>query len=266
MVEMLEALETRVPETQPQSVRYGPPRCPPAPPGTAGAGGEDEPRRTRGSLAAALDDLWPRLQRMQRLFDTFEASAEGGGDAGSLRWAIDATREDLAASLQTLRRRVHAEHRRFFETDLQQFKRRLLRLSVVGVARVVLDIELRAGGMFLRAARTEATGAVRMPGLLFTYPLPARVSFFRLGFLPPGEFVRVILNDLIEVCRNEGHYVSRHVFEREVVQRCLALVYVSRLATPGAGRECPPSPPPSTPRSDDPEERRLRNWDRGSGR
>jgi hypothetical protein len=181
-----------------------------------------------------------------------------------IRAAVTGGRDLLVSRVGDIRKRLTDSSTQFFGTDLGRFKKEILRLSAAGVLRSVLDRETRSD-VFSRVSRTEVVGAHRMPELLYRYPLPPDINPFRLGLLPAGQFTRVLFQALIDLLQDEQNYQTAHRFDREVMQALLAIQHVVRLATPAPAEAVPEPRFRFRTRRDDPEERRLREWDRLNG-
>jgi hypothetical protein len=181
-----------------------------------------------------------------------------------MRAAVAGGRDLLVSRVRHIRDRLTDSTSQFYGTDLGRFKKEMLRLGVVGVLRSVLDRETSTD-VFSRVSRTEVVAAHRMPELLYRYPLPPDINRFRLGLMPAGQFTRALLQSLLDLLQNEQSYQTAHRFDREVMQAVLAIQHVVQLATPQPQEALPEPRVRFRFRRDDPEERRLREWDRLNG-
>ena len=258
--------EPHIPETAPAASRLVPPRYPPAPPGTAGAGDSDD-RRVGVSLLTALETLCRTIDAVRYALDEVERVPQEGTFGLTCRLISEATRPVLAMQVRLLRDRIQPGMRRFLDTDLSIVRRELARYSRRGMCRQSLDQGLNVD-VFQSVARTEAAGENRLPDPLYHFPLPSNPLFIRMGLIPCGKFLRLVLEHLITEVENPEHYRSLHAFDTHISQQFLALWFVVRLATPAeqlGGPEVRMYRFGFNRAEYDPEEERIRSWDRGEG-
>lgn len=255
--------EPFVPETAPAASRLVPPRYPPAPPGTAGAGDSDD-RRVGVSLLTALETLCRTIEAVRYALVEVERVPQEEPFGLTCRLVAETTRPVLAMQVRLLRERIQPSTQRFFDTDLNVVRRELVRYSKRGVSRQVLDEALRVD-VFQSVARTEAVGEGRLPEPSYQFPLPPTPLVVRIGLLPPGEFLRLVLEHLVAEVEKPEHYQSLHAFDVHVSQQFLALWFVVRLATTTETSSAQPLREGRfgfDPAQNDPEEERLRFWRR----
>ena len=256
--------EPFVPETAPAASRFVPPSYPPAPPGIAGAGDADD-RRVGVSLLSALETLCQTIDAVRHSLDEVERVPQEETFGLTCRLIVEAARPVLVMQTRLLRDRIEPGMRRFLDTDLSVVRRELARYASRGVNRRSLDEGLRVR-VFESVARTEATGESRLPDPLYRFPLPANPLFVRIGLIPSGEFLRLVLEHLTSELENPEHYQSLQAFDTQITQQFLALWFAVRLATPTdrSGLDTPRMPQFGfDPRERDPEEERLRAWGKG---
>jgi hypothetical protein len=255
--------EPFVPETAPAASRLVPPRYPPAPPGTAGAGDSDD-YRVGVSLLTALETLCRNIEVVRNALVELEQVPQEEAFGLTCRMIVEEARPTLAMHVRNLRDRIQPGTRRFFTTDLDAMRRELARSSARGLARATLD-EALGVDVFQSVARTAALEQGQLPSPQYQFPLPANPLFIRIALLPSGEFLRLVLEHLITEVEKPEHYQSLHAFDLYVSQQFLALWYVAWQATtpessggPGVrmGRFG------LDPSESDPEEERLRFWRR----
>lgn len=255
--------EPFVPETAPAASRLVPPSYPPAPPGTAGAG-DSEDRRVGVSLLTALETLCRTIDAVRHSLDEVERVPQEQTFGLTCRLIVEAARPVLAMQTRLLRARIEPSMRRFLDTDLSVVRRELARYASKGVNRQSLDTGLRSG-VFDSVARVDAAGADRLPDPLYHFPLPPNPLMVRIGLIPCGEFLRLILEHLTTELEKPEHYESLHAFDTHITQQFLALWFVVRLATPSAAADTDTPQMPQfgfNPTERDPEEERLRAWRR----
>ena len=225
-------LDPFVPETQPAASRLVPPTYPPAPPGTAGAGGTDDNRRTQNTLLDALGSIRGQLDAIRFALDTLERIGHDTPLAESCQTVLAATLQLLVLQLSGLRGRLNDEPRQFsaMDTDLQTLRRELLRMAKRGASRQALD-ESMGVDVFQSVARNEATGQERVPEPIYHFVLPSHSAAARLGLIPPARFLHLILEQLLGVLDTKDTAFSLHAFDTHFTQPFLALSLATRLAT-----------------------------------
>lgn len=257
--------EPYIPETAPAASRLVPPRYPPAPPGTAGAG-DSEDRRTGASLLAALETLCRNIEVVRGALVELEQVPQEEASGLSYRMIVDEARATLAMHVRTLRECIQPGMRRFFDTDLNVVRRELARYSSRGVSRQSLDEALQID-VFESVARTEALGEGKLPEPVYRFPLPPNPLFVRIGLIPSGEFLRLVLEHMLSEVEKPEQYQRLHAFDTHISQRFLALWYVVWVATApdsSQAHEVQMSRFGFDPRQSDPEEERIWRWQRFS--
>ncbi|MCC2668603.1 MAG: hypothetical protein K0Q72_1074 [Armatimonadetes bacterium] len=229
-----QCLDPVVPDTQPAASRMVPPRYPPAPPGTAGAGGSDDQRRAGASLLDALEVVRGPLDQIRFALDTLESVAHDTPLAEGCRDVIDWNRLSLEMELVQLRGRLEANGRQFFDTDLQTVRRELARMARKGISREALDVALGVD-VFQSVSRTEATGQERVPDPSYHFSLPPHSPAARLGLITPARFLTLVLDQLLAVLDTQSTSFTLHAFDTHFTQSFLALYQSTRLATRPAG-------------------------------
>jgi len=255
------AAEPRTPETAPAASRLVPPTYPPAPPGTAGAGDSEE-RRVGASLLTGLETLCRMIDAVRYSLDEVERVPQEPTFGLTCRLIVEAARPVLVMQTRLLRDRIEPGMRQFHDTDLVIVRRELARFASRGVNRKALDEGLRVK-VFESVARTEAMGEGRLPEALYRFPLPPNPLFVRMGLIPCGEFLRLVLEHLTAELEKPEHYESLQAFDVHISQQFLALWFVVRFATrtEQPGVESPRMPQFGfNPAESDPEEERLRAW------
>ena len=130
--------EPYVPETAPAASRLVPPRYPPAPPGTAGAGDSDD-RQVGVSLLTALETLCRHVEVVRDALVELEQVPQEEAFGLTCRMIVEEARPTLAMHIRKLRDRIQPGTRRFLDTDLNVVRRELARYASRGVSRQVLD-------------------------------------------------------------------------------------------------------------------------------
>jgi hypothetical protein len=211
-----------------------------------------------------LETLCRTIDAVRHALDEVERVPQEQTFGLTCRLIVEATRPVLVMQTRLLRDRIGPGTRRFFDTDLTVVRRELARYASKGVNRQSLDSGLHVG-VFENVARIDAAGDDRLPDPLYRFPLPANPLMVRIGLIPSGEFLRLVLEHLIAELENPEHYTSLHAFDTHISQQFLALWFVVRLATPSAFEsvETPQMPLFGfNPTESDPEEERLRIWRR----
>ncbi|HHX40138.1 MAG TPA: hypothetical protein GX715_09255 [Armatimonadetes bacterium] len=142
----------------------------------------------------------------------------------------DAQRK-LILRLEELRDRISDGQAHFLGTDLEEFKGHVVNLATKGVPRKTLDSMMKLD-IFETVASTEALlKGDFAPEFVYIYePLPEN-PLDDLLEMPPRPFIGRIFDDVLKSVLAEENYGDRHIFDRNVFQKFVALMFVNYATT-----------------------------------
>jgi len=184
-----------------------------------------------GIAYPCLEDGLNDFAIIRSTFETLDQFPDDEELRSELMEIIVDAQKKLRLRLEELRDRISTGQAHFLGTDLQEFRDHVLSIQSKGVPRKTLDSMMKLD-VFETVASTEAllNGAFA-PDFIYVYePLPVN-CLEATRDLPPREFITRLLDDVLESVLDEANYVDRHVFDRNVFQKFIALMFVNYATT-----------------------------------
>ena len=141
---------------------------------------------------------------------------------------IGEARDKLIARLTELRDRVANRTAHFLGTDLEEFRSYALDMIRRGYPRRNLDSMMKLD-VFAKVAEMEPVS--NGPEPLYAYRFNDTTSLDELLQRSARTFVAAMFDDILQSVSDERSYVSRHVFDRDVFQKFIAIMFINYATT-----------------------------------
>ena len=144
---------------------------------------------------------------------------------------IEDAQSKLVRRLSELRDRIGSGQAHFLGTDLAEFKQYLVNLVTKGVPRKTLDSMMKLD-VFESVATTEALlSGADAPDFIYLYEFLPENSLDVTSELRSRPFVSRIFEDVLDSVNQPGNYADKHVFDRNVFQKFIAVMFVNYATT-----------------------------------
>jgi hypothetical protein len=143
---------------------------------------------------------------------------------------INDARLSLKRRLVELRDKLESGQAHFLGTDLDEFKEALIHLSTKGNIRKTLDNMMKLD-VFESVAAVEAAGAPGGAEPMYLLELLPHHPLERLKPLPAREFIARVLDDVLESVEDDGNYLEKYCFDKNVFQKFISLMFVNYATT-----------------------------------
>jgi hypothetical protein len=146
---------------------------------------------------------------------------------------IQDARGALIRRLMELLERLIARKAHFLGTDLEEFKSSALEIMRRGFPRQSLDHMMKVN-VFTSVAQAEAARGVTSTHAgesVYRYSFHNSDDIERLAQLSGREFLLSVLADVLDSVLDEENYESKYLFDRNVFQQFIALIFITYSST-----------------------------------
>lgn len=147
---------------------------------------------------------------------------------GELLDIIADARDKLIRRLSELRERIASGHAYFLGTDLEEFKSYAMDIATFGYSRRNLDSMMKLD-VFSSVADQESHDNGADP--LYRYEFRSPNDREMVAKLPPSEFIASLFSDVLKSVEDDSNYVNKYVFDRNIFQKFIALMFVNYATT-----------------------------------
>ncbi len=181
-----------------------------------------------GIAYPCLEDGLNDFAVIRTTYETLEFFPDDEEMRRELMEIIHDARAKLTRRLEELRERIAARKAHFLGTDLEEFKAYLLDVVHRGYPRRNLDSMMKLN-VFMSVAEAEGSSNGIEPLYHFEFRHESDVP--RLAQLPAREFVAALFADVLESVQDDSNYANRYLFDRNVFQKFIALMFVNYATT-----------------------------------
>jgi hypothetical protein len=181
-----------------------------------------------GIAYPCLEDGLNDFAVIRTTYETLDFFPDDEEMRNELMEIINDARSKLIRRLEELRERIAARKAHFLGTDLEEFKAYLLDVVHRGYPRRNLDSMMKLN-VFMSVAETEGNSNGIEPLYHFEFRQGSDVP--RLAQLPAREFVASLFADVLQSVLDDANYVNRYLFDRNVFQKFIALMFVNYATT-----------------------------------
>ncbi len=140
---------------------------------------------------------------------------------------INDARGNLLRRLNELHDKIHSGHAHFLGTDYNEFKDYSLAMVNKGYPRRNLDSMMKLN---VFGSVAEAEGHTDTVNLLYYFEF-AYVDGGLMTQKPPRDFIVSLFQEVIDSVKDNANYLSKYVFDRNVFQKFIAVMFVNYATT-----------------------------------
>ncbi len=137
-------------------------------------------------------------------------------------------RDKLTRRLSELRERIASGHAYFLGTDLEEFKSYAMDIATFGYSRRNLDSMMKLD-VFSSVANQEPHDNGADP--LYRYEFRSPEVQNKAADMPHSEFIASLISDVLESVEDDANYINKYVFDRNIFQKFIALMFVNYATT-----------------------------------
>ncbi|MDH7569188.1 MAG: hypothetical protein QHJ73_06345 [Armatimonadota bacterium] len=184
-----------------------------------------------GIAYPCLEDGLNDFAIIRSTFETIDQFPDDAELRVELMEIIEDAKEKLRRRLTELRDRILDGTAVFLGTDLNEFREYIINLCTKGVPRKTLDSMMKLD-VFESVATTDALlkGDFN-PDFMYHYEFLPENSLEQIKDLPPRVFISRVFQDVLSSVENPENYADKHVFDRNVFQKFIALMFVNYATT-----------------------------------
>ncbi len=181
-----------------------------------------------GVAYPCLEDGLNDFAVIRTTFETIEFFPDDAAMKEELMAIIQEARDKLVLRLRELRDRIGNRTAHFLGTDLADFRAHALDMVRKGYPRRNLDSMMKLN-VFMSVAQHEP--AANGPEPLFYYVFRDPSVAHEAESMSSRSFIAAMFDDILSAVLDERSYVSRHVFDRDVFQKFIAMMFVNYATT-----------------------------------
>ena len=181
-----------------------------------------------GIAYPCLEDGLNDFAVIRTTFETLDLFPEDDPIREEMMEIVTDARSNLLRRLNELRDKIHDNHAHFLGTDYNEFKSYSLDMVNRGYPRRNLDSMMKLN-VFSSVA--EAEGYTDSNELLYHYQFIPGTDIAAIIALPAREFIVQLFNDLVTSVVDDGNYKSKYLFDRNVFQKFIAVMFVNYATT-----------------------------------
>lgn len=197
----------------------------------AGAIADFPPDLLLGIAYPCLEDGLNDFAVIRTTFETIDVFPDDDELRVEMMSIINDARGNMVRRLEELRDKVRGGRAIFLGTDLSEFKSHLLHMATRGAIRRTLDNMMKLD-VFESVSKHEASQATRPPDPMYRYEFETREAQAGADQLEPREFAARLFDDVLHSVNNDQNYLNKHVFDRNVFQKFIAVMFVNYATTP----------------------------------
>lgn len=186
-----------------------------------------------GIAYPCLEDGLNDFAVVRTAYETMELFSTDEAMRHELHEIISDARRTLIRRLMELLERLIARKAHFLGTDLDEFKSSALDVIHRGFPRHRLDhmMKVNVFSSVAEAEAAQATTSTHADQSLYRYEFHNTDDGARLAQLSGREFLLSLLADVLDSVMDEGNYGSKYLFDRNVFQQFIALIFITYSST-----------------------------------
>ncbi len=181
-----------------------------------------------GIAYPCLEDGLNDFAVIRTTFETLDLFPEDDPIREEMMEIVTDARSNLLRRLNELRDKIHDNHAHFLGTDYNEFKSYSLDMVNRGYPRRNLDSMMKLN-VFSSVA--EAEGYTDSNELLYHYQFIPGTDVAAVAALPAREFIVELFNDVLTSVLDDDNYKSKYLFDRNVFQKFIAVMFVNYATT-----------------------------------
>lgn len=189
---------------------------------------EFPPDMLLGVAYPCLEDGLNDFAVIRTTFETMDYFADDEAMRRELMEIVQEAREKLIRRLEELRDRIGNRTAHFLGTDLGEFRSYAMDMLRRGYPRRNLDSMMKLN-VFASVAEHEP--ASNGPDPLFYFEFRDKGVADREPAMSSRQFITAMFEDVLEAVSDARSYASKHVFDRDVFQKFIAIMFVNYATT-----------------------------------
>jgi len=181
-----------------------------------------------GIAYPCLEDGLNDFAVIRTTFETLDLFPEDDPIREEMMEIVNDARGNLLRRLNELRDKIRTNHAHFLGTDYNEFKNMALNIVSKGYDRLNLDGMMKLH-VFESVAEAEGYGDAK--GLKYHYEFCRGADLNQIAELPAREFIVALFNDVLTSVINDNNYKSKYLFDRNVFQKFIAVMFVNYATT-----------------------------------
>ena len=181
-----------------------------------------------GIAYPCLEDGLNDFAVIRTTFETLDLFPEDDPIREEMAEIINDARGNLLRRLMELHDKINNSRAHFLGTDYNEFKSFALAIVQRGYPRRNLDTMMKLN-VFSSVA--EAEGHDNTRDLLYHYQFSDKINAEEAIQLPARLFIVTLFDDLLYSVKNDENYKSKYLFDKEVFQKFIALMFVNYATT-----------------------------------
>lgn len=181
-----------------------------------------------GIAYPCLEDGLNDFAVIRTTFETLDLFPEDDPIRDEMMEIVNDARGNLTRRLAELRDKIEANRAHFLGTDYNEFKSYALDMVARGYPRRNLDSMMKLN-VFLSVA--EAEGFADPNDLVYRYEFHAKSHKEDLTSLESRDFIVALVDDVLNSVRDDSNYKSKYIFDRNVFQKFIAVMFVNYATT-----------------------------------
>ena len=181
-----------------------------------------------GIAYPCLEDGLNDFAVIRTTFETLDLFPEDDPIREEMMEIIQDARGNLLRRLNELHDKIQHNRAHFLGTDYNEFKSFALAIVQRGYPRRNLDTMMKLN-VFSSVA--EAEGHDNANDLLYHYQFSEAINAEQAVLLPARPFIVTLFDDLLYSVRKDDNYRSKYLFDKEVFQKFIAVMFVNYATT-----------------------------------
>lgn len=181
-----------------------------------------------GIAYPCLEDGLNDFAVIRTTFETLDLFPEDDPIREEMMEIINDARGNLLRRLTELRDKIHLNRAHFLGTDYNEFKSFALAIVQRGYPRRNLDTMMKLN---VFGSVAEAEGHDNSNDLLYHYEFSEVVNADEVAQMPARPFIVALFDDLIFSVKYDPNYRTKYLFDREVFQKFIAVMFVNYATT-----------------------------------
>jgi hypothetical protein len=181
-----------------------------------------------GVAYPCLEDGLNDFAVIRTTFETLEFFPNDPAMKEELMAIIEEARDKLVLRLTELRDRLANRTAHFLGTDLGEFRAYALEMVRRGYPRRNLDNMMKLN-VFMSVEQSDVGDTTSEPLYFYTFRNPTVAEHAEA--MSARDFVVAMLDDVLDAVKDEGSYESRYVFDRDVFQKFIAIMFINYATT-----------------------------------
>ena len=181
-----------------------------------------------GIAYPCLEDGLNDFAVIRTTFETLDLFPEDDPIREEMMEIINDARGNLLRRLNELHDKINTNRAHFLGTDYNEFKSFALAIVQRGYPRRNLDTMMKLN-VFSSVA--EAEGHDNTRDLLYHYQFSEAVNAEEALQLPARLFIVALFDDLLYSVKKDANYQSKYLFDKEVFQKFIAVMFVNYATT-----------------------------------